>query len=86
MHNFLLFFYAFHTVNISYLQYYEDVIKKRYGEIHKIWMTPGHIFITVKEGRQLFTFDNKSASRTIVCKLKLNSMNKFLEFAEIASE
>jgi hypothetical protein len=49
-----------------YLQLYEGVIDKKYGDIHQIWITPGHIFISVKEGRQLFTFDNKSTSSAIV--------------------
>ncbi|XP_063412305.1 uncharacterized protein LOC134695056 [Mytilus trossulus] len=65
---------------VSQSKYYEDVIEKKYGEIHKIWMTPGHIFITVKEGRQLFTFDNKSASRTID-----NSFENCLEKKEFES-
>ncbi|CAC5365349.1 HPS6 [Mytilus coruscus] len=57
------------------LPLFEDVVEKKYGEIHKIWMTPGHIFITVKEGRQLFTFDNKSN----------NSFEKCLDSKELES-
>jgi hypothetical protein len=30
------------------------------GEIHAVWLSAGHLFVTLHEGKQLYTFDCKT--------------------------
>ncbi|XP_061196123.1 uncharacterized protein LOC133204412 [Saccostrea echinata] len=52
------------SLPICRIQLYREVVyKKKYGPVYKVWLSPGHVFISVRNGRQLFTFDSKSTSQ-----------------------
>ncbi|KAJ8306381.1 hypothetical protein KUTeg_016926 [Tegillarca granosa] len=47
-------------------QLYEDVIcSGKYGPVHRVWFSPGHVFVAVRKGTQLFTFDTKPTNKIV---------------------
>ncbi|KAK3089939.1 hypothetical protein FSP39_007798 [Pinctada imbricata] len=36
---------------------------EKYGPINRVWLSPGHVFVSIREGKQLFTFDNKPTNK-----------------------
>lgn len=47
-------------------QLYEDVIcSGKYGPVYRVWFSPGHVFVAVRKGTQLFTFDTKPTNKIV---------------------
>lgn len=52
------------TVPICRIQLYRDVVcKEKYGPLDRVWICPGHVFVSVRDGRQLYTFDTKNTTQ-----------------------
>lgn len=52
------------TVPICRIQLYRDVVcKEKYGPLDQVWICPGHVFVSVQDGRQLYTFDTKNTTQ-----------------------
>ncbi|XP_056017286.1 uncharacterized protein LOC125668891 [Ostrea edulis] len=52
------------SVPICRIQLYRDVVsKKKYGPVFQVWISPGHTFVSVRNGIQLFTFDTKNTTQ-----------------------
>lgn len=52
------------TIPICRIQLYRDVVcKEKYGPLDQVWICPGHVFVSVQDGRQLYTFDTKNTTQ-----------------------
>nr|XP_022317814.1 uncharacterized protein LOC111121018 [Crassostrea virginica] len=52
------------TVPICRIKLYREVVlEKKYGPVDNVWISPGHVFVSVRTGRQLFTFDTKNTTQ-----------------------